>query len=155
DSTSKLVSPIVSSFPPVSAILCRPTQVQQQDWPMSHRQQLIPWWNQEQIQHSSILLVGAGGLGSNQAKILVQMGVGSLDVVDYDVVEDSNRNRQLFTERDVGKPKPHQVLNNVAPYAVYATALRGYYMTFYQWAKDYRRQRHSVICCGVDNFHSI
>jgi molybdopterin/thiamine biosynthesis adenylyltransferase len=100
-------------------------------------------------------LVGYGGIGSNQAKILVQMGFGQIDGIDPDLAEDSNRNRQLFTEKDVGKPKAHQVLKNLEPYAVARTALRGYFMTFEEWAKGRRRPRYDVICCGVDSLPTM
>ena len=83
------------------------------------------------------------------------MGVGSVDFIDPDVAEDSNRNRQLFTAADVGKPKAHQVLINLEPYATYRTVLRGYYMTFEQWASDRRRPRYHVICCGVDSLPTM
>lgn len=83
------------------------------------------------------------------------MGLGVLDFIDPDVVEDSNRNRQLFTAADVGKPKAHQVLLNLEPYATYRTALRGYYMTFEEWSSDRRRPRYHVICCGVDSLPTM
>ena len=95
-------------------------------------------------------LIGCGGLGSNQAKMFVQMGFGQVDVVEPDRVEDSNRNRQLFKAEDVGLPKAHRVLNNIEPYAVYRTVLRGYFMTFQEWARLPSRTRYDAICCGVD-----
>ncbi|HLV88699.1 MAG TPA: ThiF family adenylyltransferase [Candidatus Sulfotelmatobacter sp.] len=96
------------------------------------------------------MLVGSGGLGSNMAKIFVQMGIGQISLVDRDLVEDSNRNRQLFTAADVGQAKAHAVLRNLAPFAVERTLLRGYYMTFAKWA-DGRAGQAQAICCGVDN----
>jgi len=97
-----------------------------------------------------VSLIGCGGLGSNQAKMFVQMGFGQVDVVEPDRVEDSNRNRQLFKAEDVGLPKAHRVLNNIEPYAVYRTVLRGYFMTFQEWARLPSRTRYDAICCGVD-----
>lgn len=50
-------------------------------------------------------LAGAGGLGSNCAMLLVRSGIKRLTVVDFDVVEASNLNRQLYMPEDVGRPK--------------------------------------------------
>jgi molybdopterin/thiamine biosynthesis adenylyltransferase len=80
------------------------------------------------------------------------MGLGQIDIVEPDLVEDSNRNRQHFTARDVGRPKAHQLLKNLAPYAVKPTLLRGFHMTFEDWVKEPQRQPYSVITCGVDSF---
>lgn len=102
-----------------------------------------------------MLLVGAGGLCSNEAKILVQVGVGAMAAVDEDLVEDSNRNRQLFTAKDVGKPKAHRLLPNLVPYATYKTVLHGYYMRFEDWIHLRRRPHYDIICCGVDSIPTM
>ncbi len=55
---------------------------------------------------SKVLLVGAGGLGSPAAFYLAAAGVGTLGIVDHDVVDRSNLQRQiLHTDTDVGTPK--------------------------------------------------
>ena len=51
-------------------------------------------------------VVGAGGLGTPILTHLAAMGIGTLRVVDRDVVEKTNLHRQtLYTEKDVGRPK--------------------------------------------------
>ena len=52
-----------------------------------------------------VAVLGCGGLGSNVAAMLVRAGVLSLALVDHDVVEADNLNRQLFFEDQVGVPK--------------------------------------------------
>lgn len=61
---------------------------------------------QEKLKVSSVLIVGAGGLGSPLATYLAAAGVGRLGLVDFDQVEASNLQRQvLFGQSDVGRPK--------------------------------------------------
>ncbi|MFB6097914.1 MAG: ThiF family adenylyltransferase, partial [Salinibacter sp.] len=61
---------------------------------------------QETLKNSSVLLVGAGGLGSPAATYLAAAGVGRIGLVDFDTVEASNLQRQiLYGTNDVGRPK--------------------------------------------------
>jgi adenylyltransferase/sulfurtransferase len=61
---------------------------------------------QRKLLEAKVLLVGAGGLGSPAALYLAAAGVGTLGVVDADVVDDSNLQRQvLHTTARVGMPK--------------------------------------------------
>ena len=61
---------------------------------------------QEKLKNSSVLLVGAGGLGSPAATYLAAAGVGRIGLVDFDEVEASNLQRQiLYGTSDVGRPK--------------------------------------------------
>jgi molybdopterin-synthase adenylyltransferase len=61
---------------------------------------------QKQINRASVLVVGAGGLGSPVAFYLAAAGVGKIGIVDHDVVDISNLQRQiLHTTADVGRKK--------------------------------------------------
>jgi len=61
---------------------------------------------QQKLKEASVLVVGAGGLGCPVLQYLAAVGVGRLGVMDFDVVDVSNLQRQiLFTEADVGRPK--------------------------------------------------
>ena len=61
---------------------------------------------QEALKQSSILILGAGGLGCASSQYLATAGVGSLTLIDDDVVELSNLQRQvLHHDADVGKKK--------------------------------------------------
>jgi sulfur carrier protein ThiS adenylyltransferase len=53
----------------------------------------------------TVAVAGCGGLGSNAAVALVRAGIGKIIIVDHDVVELSNLNRQYFFIDDVGKKK--------------------------------------------------
>ncbi len=61
---------------------------------------------QKKLKKASVLCVGAGGLGSPLAFYLTAAGVGRIGIVDFDVVDFSNLQRQiLHTTDDVGRPK--------------------------------------------------
>ncbi|XP_015973067.1 adenylyltransferase and sulfurtransferase MOCS3 [Arachis duranensis] len=61
---------------------------------------------QENLLNASILVVGAGGLGSPALLYLAACGVGRLGIVDHDVVELNNMHRQIIhTEAYIGQPK--------------------------------------------------
>ncbi len=60
----------------------------------------------QQLKNVRILLFGVGGVGSYAAEALVRAGIGSLTIVDGDVVAPSNLNRQLIARRDnIGEDK--------------------------------------------------
>jgi molybdopterin/thiamine biosynthesis adenylyltransferase len=61
---------------------------------------------QEKLQKTHVLILGIGGIGNFMAMSLVAAGVGKITLVDHDVVEESNLNRQvLFTEKSIGNRK--------------------------------------------------
>jgi bacteriocin biosynthesis cyclodehydratase domain-containing protein len=61
---------------------------------------------QERLRCATVAVVGVGGVGNWVAQHLAAMGIGTLILVDGDVVERSNLNRQLlYSERDLGAPK--------------------------------------------------
>ncbi len=61
---------------------------------------------QKKLKSAAVLIVGAGGLGSPAALYLAAAGVGRIGLVDYDVVEASNLQRQvLYGVASLGKPK--------------------------------------------------
>jgi adenylyltransferase/sulfurtransferase len=61
---------------------------------------------QRRLKRSSVLLVGAGGLGSPAALYLAGAGVGRIGIVDFDVVDESNLQRQILHDTTwVGRPK--------------------------------------------------
>jgi adenylyltransferase/sulfurtransferase len=63
---------------------------------------------QKRLKAASVLLIGAGGLGSPLALYLAAAGVGRIGLVDFDIVDFSNLQRQvLHGTPDVGRPKLH------------------------------------------------
>ena len=59
----------------------------------------------DKLENAKVVILGAGGLGSNVAHMLARLGVGKLIVYDFDIVEPSNLNRQHYGVNDIGKMK--------------------------------------------------
>ncbi|MDO8999892.1 MAG: HesA/MoeB/ThiF family protein [Bacteroidota bacterium] len=61
---------------------------------------------QIKIKKAKVAVVGAGGLGCPVLQYLVSVGVGTIGVIDFDTVEESNLHRQvLYSQKDIGKLK--------------------------------------------------
>ena len=70
---------------------------------------------QKRLKNAKVLVVGAGGLGSPALLYLAAAGVGTLGVVDFDVVDESNLQRQVIHgQSDIGKPKAQSAKESVA-----------------------------------------
>lgn len=63
------------------------------------------------LKNGKVAILGLGGLGSNIAVSLSRVGVGSLVLVDYDVVEPSNLNRQQYFVEHIGMKKTEALKN--------------------------------------------
>lgn len=87
------------------------------------RQLRLPGWNQKALKDSIVLIVGVGGLGTEIAKNLAMAGVGTIHLIDLDIIEYSNLNRQiLFSDADEGEPKAKvaaRALKKINPYSEY------------------------------------
>ena len=62
---------------------------------LSRTELLIGQENLMKLQNANVLVVGMGGVGSFAAEFICRGGIGSMTIVDGDVVDPSNRNRQL------------------------------------------------------------
>ncbi|SHJ43309.1 adenylyltransferase and sulfurtransferase [Reichenbachiella agariperforans] len=119
------------------------------------RHLIIPEFNiegQRKLKEAKVLVVGSGGLGSPVLLYLAAAGVGHIGIVDFDVVDDSNLQRQvLFTVEDVGQSKAAtaktrlEKLNPFIEFTVHDTALTS--DNALEIFKDY-----DVIADGTDNF---
>jgi molybdopterin-synthase adenylyltransferase len=76
------------------------------------RHRLIPGFSQELVSGLRLGVVGAGAIGNEVIKNLLLMGVGSIDVYDFDTTELSNLTRSVFLrETDIGLSKAQAVVN--------------------------------------------
>ena len=70
---------------------------------------------QKRLKNAKVLVIGAGGLGSPALLYLAAAGVGTLGIVDFDVVDESNLQRQVIHgQSDVGKLKAASAQESIA-----------------------------------------
>lgn len=107
---------------------------------------------QQKLKAAKVLVIGSGGLGSPVLLYLAAAGVGTIGIVDFDVVDDSNLQRQvLFGVQEVGSPKVEaakrrlESLNPHITLKVYNTQLTS--KNALELIKDY-----DVVADGTDNF---
>jgi len=70
---------------------------------------------QKRLKNAKVLCVGAGGLGSPALLYLAAAGVGTLGVIDFDVVDESNLQRQIIHgQSDIGRLKAESARDSIA-----------------------------------------
>lgn len=119
------------------------------------RHLILPDFNiegQRKLKQAKVLVVGCGGLGSPVLQYLVAAGVGTIGMVDFDVVEASNLQRQvLFTMADIGKFKTEaarerlQAQNPFVNFKTFNTRLTS--ENALEIIKDF-----DIVADGTDNF---
>jgi len=114
------------------------------------RQKRIPGFDQERFSKSSVLCIGAGGIISQIAPNLVRKGIGRITLLDDDIVEPTNLNRQRFYIKDVGENKAIALARNLQPECIVATEIRGCPFRLEE-AIGPIRLTCDVAICGVDN----
>ena len=68
----------------------------------------------QKLKKSKVAIAGLGGLGSNVANLLARMGVGKLLLIDFDIVEPTNLNRQQYLISQLGMNKTDATRENLA-----------------------------------------
>lgn len=107
---------------------------------------------QARIRAAKVLVVGAGGLGAPVALYLAAAGVGTIGVVDHDVVEESNLQRQIIHgTRDIGRPKTASARDSIR------AINRGITVVTHQEALTSENalriiEQYDVVVDGTDNF---
>jgi len=115
------------------------------------RQNLIPGFNQEVFSKSSVVCVGAGGINSFIAPTLVRKGIGGIMLVDDDIVEISNLNRQRFYIKDAGRNKAVALAQNLVAECIAETAILGIGLRIEEAIARGIDLACDVAICGVDN----
>jgi molybdopterin/thiamine biosynthesis adenylyltransferase/rhodanese-related sulfurtransferase len=119
------------------------------------RHLIIPEFNiegQKKLKEARVLVVGSGGLGSPLLLYLTAAGVGTIGIVDFDVVDESNLQRQvLFGVENVGKPKveaARERLNSLNPHVKIIT----YNEKFTSANALHIIKDYDIVADGTDNF---
>jgi adenylyltransferase/sulfurtransferase len=115
------------------------------------RQRKIPGFDQAVLSKSRVLCIGAGGIVSQIAPTLVRKGIGGITLLDDDIVEPSNLNRQRFYINDVGRNKALALAENLVPESIAETEIRGVALRFQEAVARAIDLTCDVAVCGVDN----
>jgi len=146
---------IISIVPAIAGGLPDDIEFSKAELARYNRHIIIPEFGlaaQKKLKGAKVLVVGSGGLGSPVLLYLAAAGVGTLGIVDFDVVDDSNLQRQvLFGVESIGQPKVEAAkrrLESLNPYIdirLYNTQLTS------QNALDIIGD-YDVVADGTDNF---
>ena len=107
---------------------------------------------QIKLKQAKVLVIGAGGLGSPILQYLVSMGVGTIGVIDFDVIEVSNLHRQiLYGPADVGQPKVEVAVSKLREQNPYIE-LQAYNELLSETNASAIFSSYDLIVDGCDNF---
>ena len=70
-------------------------------------------YDTKKLKKSTVGIAGCGGLGSNCAVALARVGIGTLIIADFDVIEESNLNRQYYFRDQIGQKKAFALNANI------------------------------------------
>lgn len=155
DTVISIIPAIAGGAPESGAKIVENVSFSREELARYNRHIIIPGFGmeaQQKLKAAKVLVIGSGGLGSPVLLYLAAAGVGTIGIVDFDVVDDSNLQRQvLFGIDEIGKPKVEAArrrLEGLNPYIrlnIYNTHLNS------QNALDII-QEYDVIADGTDNF---
>ena len=107
---------------------------------------------QKRLKNARVLCVGAGGLGSPALLYLAAAGVGTLGIVDFDVVDESNLQRQVIHgQSDVDRPKAQSARDSIREINPYVTVVLHEERLDSDNAMEIFAQ-YDLIVDGTDNF---
>ncbi len=107
---------------------------------------------QQKLKAAKVLCVGTGGLGSPLALYLAAAGIGTLGLVDFDVVDSSNLQRQIIhSTKDVGRPKIDSATEKLEALNPFLNVVKHETMLTSANALEIIRD-YDVVADGTDNF---
>ncbi|MHA1799386.1 MAG: HesA/MoeB/ThiF family protein [Candidatus Helarchaeota archaeon] len=113
------------------------------------RQLQIPSFNQSKL-NMSVLIVGLGGTGTHIALASVRLGIQNLFLIDYDIIEASNLNRQiLYIKTQLGKSKVISAQETLEKNNILTSIDADEFNIFKNWQKFIRILKKSdfIFCC--------
>ena len=109
---------------------------------------------QERLKKAKVLCVGAGGLGSITLLYLAAAGIGKIGIIDNDIVDLSNLQRQIiYTSTDIGKYKAESACKNLCALNKYIKITPHVVKLTQKNACSIIKQYEIIIDC-TDNFHT-
>ena len=109
---------------------------------------------QKKLKEAKVLIVGTGGLGAPLALYLSAAGVGTIGLVDFDVVDESNLQRQIIhSTRDVGRPKVASAKDRIKGVNPLVNVVMHNAMLTSQNALDIIAD-YDIVADGTDNFQT-
>lgn len=109
---------------------------------------------QNALRDAKVLVIGAGGLGSPVLLYLAGAGVGTIGVIDADVVDNSNLQRQvLHSDNDIGRPKVQSAVDRMIGLNPFVT-VRPYNQRFTQANAEALIAEYDLVLDGTDNFET-
>ncbi|HTV82384.1 MAG TPA: molybdopterin-synthase adenylyltransferase MoeB [Acidobacteriaceae bacterium] len=107
---------------------------------------------QQKLKAAKVLCVGTGGLGSPLAFYLAAAGIGTLGLVDFDVVDASNLQRQIIhSTKDVGRPKIESATEKLTALNPFLNVVKHETMLTSKNALEIIT-RYDIVADGTDNF---
>ena len=107
---------------------------------------------QQRLKASSVLAIGTGGLGSPLLLYLAAAGVGKIGIIDFDIVDESNLQRQIIhSTKWLNKPKIESAKERISELNPYCEVV-GYYEALTSENALAIIKDYDVICDGTDNF---
>jgi molybdopterin/thiamine biosynthesis adenylyltransferase len=118
------------------------------------RHTLIDWFSQAEVAGARIGVVGAGAVGNEALKCLALLGVGALDIYDFDRIEVHNLTRSvLFREADVGRNKAECAAARLREIDA-NIAVTAYAGDFFKTLDFANLPKYAAMICCVDNFEA-
>ena len=99
----------------------------------------------EKLQGAKILLLGVGGVGSFCLDCLVRSGVNGITIVDFDTYDESNLNRQLWSEHHVGESKVRALQTHYPQITVIETRIDP------AWVEGFDFEPYDLVLDAIDD----
>ncbi len=116
---------------------------------MKHQRTKILLGNSfDTIKNAKILLLGVGGVGSMCLECLYRSGITDITIVDYDIYDTSNQNRQLHSHLHVGKSKVHSLKEH------YPSITPLHVKVDKEWIDTFDFDAYDLVLDAIDDTHA-
>jgi tRNA A37 threonylcarbamoyladenosine dehydratase len=99
----------------------------------------------DKLQGAKLLLLGVGGVGSFCLDCLIRSGVNDITIVDFDTYDESNQNRQLWSEHHVGESKVKALQTHYPQITVIETRIDE------AWVEAYDFEPYDLVLDAIDD----